>query len=358
MKLLLEMIMLQESGSVNIANGGNTTISIKNSEGEEIDTIHSFNKIMDRFLEREVFAKNNRLTEEVKAWYSKNFWNWLKRGGTGIQNEEDLALGARYYEPVNDYIDQLISHQGGDITREEVVSQFPEYVQKDLDNGVIFSGGRLFRLNKLIPTIAHLTDYLLANQAAAANPARANDYLPRELFIGTKFTGVQPVDALANSVQWTRWIEANKEKVTRAQMLDAINSLKQDVDFSIDMKFPDGCVAVRILSSNGTTVEGKIMAHCVASYGHSVERGDTRIYSIRNSEGLSRCTIEWDEPSKTAKQIKGPHDSTVPASVALWTKVWMVEHRCKNAGDLHLLQVKSVQQVYDDVAKAKEEGKL
>lgn len=351
MKLLLELLTpLFESDYINIANGGNNSMVIEDKDGQEIDTIHSFNKIMTRFLEKEVYAKNNRLTPEVIEWYGRNFTNWLKRGAKGAAMD-DLAFGHRYYQSVDDYINNLVATEPGKISYDEVLNQFPDYIKKDVSSSVIFSGGRLFRLNKLIPTINNLSDYLLANQAASANPERAANIIPPQLFVGTKFANLQAPEALEKSKQWHLWVEKNAERVTREQLLQDIAKLKQGTDFVVDMKFPDGSQAVKLLSCAGTDLEGRAMKHCVASYGKDLEAGRVTLYSIRDPEGIPRVTILWDDKNKKAEQVKGPRNSTVPNEVLPQTLQWLVSKGIRNSNDLSLMKVKSVEEIYDKVKK-------
>ena len=93
------------------------------------------------------------------------------------------------------------------------------------------------------------------------------------------------------------------------------------------------------------------MKHCVASYGSQIGKSNWSLYSIRNSHGIPRCTIQWVESTKTALQVKGPQDQTVPNDVIDNTKRWLVAHGVKQCDDQRLLKVNSIKQIYDEVAQ-------
>lgn len=60
---------------------------------------------------------------------------------------------------------------------------------------------------------------------------------------------------------------------------------------------------------NQLQFEGKKMSNCVGSYCDKVERGDSRIFSLRNAEGTPKITAEWDPRTRTFSQIYGPANS-------------------------------------------------
>jgi len=56
--------------------------------------------------------------------------------------------------------------------------------------------------------------------------------------------------------------------------------------------------------------EGNKMSNCVGGYCDKVEKGDSRIFSLRNAEGTPKVTAEWDPRSRTFPQMFGPGNST------------------------------------------------
>ena len=55
--------------------------------------------------------------------------------------------------------------------------------------------------------------------------------------------------------------------------------------------------------------EGHKMSNCVGGYCNKVEKGDSRIFSLRNAEGTPKITAEWDPRSRSFPQIFGPGNS-------------------------------------------------
>ena len=74
---------------------------------------------------------------------------------------------------------------------------------------------------------------------------------------------------------------------------------------------------VEALNSSGALrEEGRVMDHCVATYDAKCERGDSRIFSVQNSEGVHTGTLELttDGANKWVKrQLHGPQNAPVPA---------------------------------------------
>jgi hypothetical protein len=55
--------------------------------------------------------------------------------------------------------------------------------------------------------------------------------------------------------------------------------------------------------------EGKKMSNCVGGYCSKVEKGESRIFSLRNPEGTPKITAEWDPRTRSFNQIYGPGNS-------------------------------------------------
>ena len=72
-----------------------------------------------------------------------------------------------------------------------------------------------------------------------------------------------------------------------------------------------GDTIVRLTTRESLVDEGNRMSHCVAIYDQSVKDDECEIYSLRDSDGKSRATIEVDHDG-IVQQIKGYANGEVP----------------------------------------------
>lgn len=360
-----DFLLLEYEGTTNIINAKGEPIVITDKNGNAIDELSSFDRIMTNFLEREVY-KNPRLqntTPEVgtiKDWYRRNFAAWFKKGGSGATdvhtNMPAERFRERFYEPLEDYIETTLDQhdelvQQKKLSYEHILSQFPSYARgpngKAADGAVLFSGGRMFRLKGLVPVVENLSDYLLALAVVALEP---NQTLVPSQFnvVFNRLDKLSVPDALTKSHEWHRYLEANKNKVQREELLAKLKQLQAGQDYTVIMKWPDAFM-VRVLSRACTDVEGKAMAHCVASYGSEVERGSTIIFSLRSRDGLPVCTIE-SSPDGNLRQIKGPHNG--PVHNEWWPHIqeWIIRNDMKISSrdprDAKYIGIDNVQDFY------------
>lgn len=55
--------------------------------------------------------------------------------------------------------------------------------------------------------------------------------------------------------------------------------------------------------------EGDKMSNCIGGYCDKVDKGDARIFSLRNAEGTPKVSVEWDPRTRSFPQIFGPGNS-------------------------------------------------
>lgn len=295
----------------NFANGGNVDINLKDADGRVIENLASFNSIFDAYLTKSVKTRTNQ--EKVIAWFNSNFKNWLKNEAKGYDDHNSFtpekkfrsALYPKFTEVLEDLQDEF-----DDMSEEEIVAAFPEYIRNDRENAMIFAGGR--RLTRLPSVTQKLTgeliDYL---NAVAINQEERNYQLMPDNYFVRDLTKLSPVDAIENAYSYHVYLERQKDKLSKEQSKQMYRALKEGKDFEVVKKFPDGSRIVRALNSAYTDCEGKTMGHCVATYGSQVNNKSVIILSMQDEEGLPVATLELSSDEKTIKQLKGPKNGPV-----------------------------------------------
>jgi len=351
---------------LDIVNGGDCTIFI-GARPEELDIVLSFDLITERYLDVELLKSNNRITEPVKQWLTRNFVGWLR---SGLPNSEKLfALPSDYikfrdqmYAPLSVYINDLVTTMAAEkITKEWVIEQFPPFVKGNIEKQILFCGGRLFRLghvfnhrNFAILNMENLLDYLITCELVSETP---NDNLMPHQYHVRKMHNLSPVDAFIKAKEWHDWVEKNKDRVSKAEMAATLNTLKLGSDLVEEIKFENGAMAVRLQTRISAEVEGKAMKHCVGGYGRSIEDGTTTISSIRDEDGYPQVTIEWDPKEKTVKQIKGHSNGKVKEPYHRNVHDWLIHHGIQRANDIHNVNLESITSLYETREKEKRNEK-
>lgn len=294
----------------NFANGGNVEIVLKNKEGEIIEHLAGFNEIFEVFLTKNI--KPRTTNEVVLKWFNSNFKNWLKNEAVGYNDfgyyiPEKKFMDA-VYPKLEDVIEDLQS-DFDDMSEEEIMDAFPEYIRKNPAGASIFAGGRRFRLVNVTAKLAgELIDYL---NAVAVNQNERNYQVMPDQFFARDLTKVAVPMAIENARGYHVYLERMGEKLTKAQYKQMYKELRAGIDYEVVKKFADGSRMVRALNSRFTDIEGKAMRHCVASYGARVNSGAERIYSLQDEEGLPVVTIEMSGDDKEIRQVKGPANGPV-----------------------------------------------
>lgn len=309
-EVLDEQCFLTEN-QLNIINAGNKEIEITDSDGETVDVIHPLPKIMDKFLKGDIF--NARTPNEVKTWFQRNFVNWIKKGAEDRPNDmiDDEQFRKIFYVPLEEYIDRILSVnqdkvEEGTLSKEIVFESFPEFVQNNPNNAVVFSGGRLFRMKKTTSAVQPLQDYLTA---VVQNKEDRNETLMPADFMVKKLEQLQVPEAFKRSRAWHRYQEQQAAKVDLEKAKQLVGELKEGQDYTVLDRI-DNTVFVQLTSDKAAHHEGMIMKHCVASYGKDIEKGRTTVVSARDKEtGIPVATMEIQ--GNKAPQVKGKHNSTI-----------------------------------------------
>lgn len=295
----------------NIVNAGGEDIVIRDNEGNEVDTINTFNKILSKYLKNDIFKA--RTPTEVKQWFERNFVKWIKNGAADRDDDmmDEKVFQKTFYVPLSEYIDDLLNNEKnlvkqGKLTKDIVLKSFPEYVQKNPTDAVVFSGGRLFRLKKITPSVEKLHEFLIAVEQ---NKANRNDVIMPPMFVSKRLDVLQVPEAFKRTKAWHQYTEQQAEKVSAAQEAQMVKALRLNHDYKVLTPFESGNKMVQLLTGKAASVEGTIMKHCVASYGGDIEKGKTTIYSLRNKDNIPVATIEMK--GTQAVQVKGPHNSTI-----------------------------------------------
>jgi hypothetical protein len=138
---------------------------------------------------------------------------------------------------------------------------------------------------------------------SALDMTRLKDYLNTRTPAEIKNMGV--ADVAAKSEEWHKMLaEARKdpEKFTRKQLMQGTESV---LPASKDMNW------VNVKDSDALSLEGNIMGHCVggSNYCSAVDRGTTKIVSLRDKRGFPHVTIELTANDKgifdKVSQVKG-----------------------------------------------------
>ena len=295
----------------NFANGGNVDINLKDKDGRVIENLASFNRVIDSYIDKSV--KTRARQEKVITWFSSNFKNWLKNEAKGYNDfgsytPEKKFRSALY--PTFDEVLEDLKDEFDDMTEEEIIAAFPDYIQANPSSALIFAGGR--RLTRLPSVLQKLTgeliDYL---NAVVINQEDRNYQLMPDNFFVRDLTKLTPADAIRNAFEYHIYLERQGEKLTREQLKQQYKSLREGIDYKVLEKFPNGVRVVQALNSKYTDLEGAAMKHCVATYGHEVNSKEKIIVSVQNREGLPEATFELNRDGTIIKQVKGKYNASV-----------------------------------------------
>jgi len=317
----------------NIVNAGENPISIKDIDGVEVDVIHTFNSILVKYLKKSIF--NNRTTSEVEQWFTSNFYKWIKRGAPDHANDmmDEGKFRQMFYVSLETYIKELLLHEkelvkAKKLSSEIILKSFPEFVQKNPKDAVVFSGGRLFRLKKLTPAIEKLHEFLIT---VVQNSKQRDDDIMPPTFMVKRLDTLDVPEAFKRTIAWHEYTIQQAEKVDAAKALQLTKTLKVNKDYKIIDNELDNAFMVQLMSAKAAKVEGTIMKHCVASYGTDIEKGKTTIYSLRNPQGVPEATIEI--VGKNARQVKGRHNSTVKPEYHNALRIFFKKHNMSVGSD-------------------------
>jgi hypothetical protein len=143
----------------------------------------------------------------------------------------------------------------------------------------------------------------------ATDMSQLRDYLLNRTPAEIKNMGV--ADVVEKSAEWHAKLAAARrdpKNFSRKQLLEGT----EDV-----MPLSNNTKIVDIRTSDALALEGNIMKHCVggSNYCNGVAKGDIKVYSLRDKNGISHATIELrmgsDQKYNNVFQIKGIKDKPV-----------------------------------------------
>jgi hypothetical protein len=132
--------------------------------------------------------------------------------------------------------------------------------------------------NGTLPHILDYFEYILSH----------ND-VPWDLQI-RDLTSISVEDAIEKSQEWTKWLNKTSGQTEGTEGVREVLRV-------------DGYRWVELTTQAALDYEGNGMGHCVRSYGGRVERGECRIFSLRDSSNEPHVTIEISD--NEMKQIQG-----------------------------------------------------
>jgi hypothetical protein len=106
-----------------------------------------------------------------------------------------------------------------------------------------------------------------------------------------------------------RYFSDLNKKFSKAAQAQTEGDIKTVLDFG------DGYKIVELLTQNALKLEGPKMGHCVGggAYDDGVEKGTTKIFSLRDKNNEPHVTFEADIAKNTLKQCKGKEDKPAVA---------------------------------------------
>lgn len=295
----------------NFANGGNVEVVLVDKDGEEIERLLGFNEIYQMFIKKNIESRTNE--PKVLTWFNSNFKNWLKNEAPGYNSQNnyyssDKKFRDALYPDLDAVLDDLEDEDTHNLTKDELLAMFPEYIRKSPDTAQIFAGGRKFRLPRILEKMSgELIDYL---NAVVINQTDRNQQIMPDVYFARDLTKVSPADAIDTARAYHVYLERVRDKVSKEQMKQMYKQLGDD-DFTVLEKFPGGSRLVQAKSGKYVECEGKAMGHCVGTYGNSVRNKSVIIRSLQDKDGLPVATFELSANGETIRQLKGPKNGPI-----------------------------------------------
>lgn len=109
-------------------------------------------------------------------------------------------------------------------------------------------------------------------------------------------------DAYKLSIKWTEKLNKKFKKIEEKH--------KDSEGIEESLSLENGFSIVKLISEFSYKKEGAEMRHCVGGHNY-FENKNITIYSLRDKNNKSHCTIEFKEEEKKVNQIKGPANSEV-----------------------------------------------
>ncbi len=145
----------------------------------------------------------------------------------------------------------------------------------------------------LIPWIAR--ELMKLGKAVVDSPT--NDYVTYRDYREAVDILTDKAPAIA---QWAKETRTDIGKVDLATALETIATYKFKESLveqgTIVYRYKDGWTVQELRTESALTQEGKQMQNCIGGYCEDVERGDTRIYSVRDASGQPHVSMELKVP--------------------------------------------------------------
>lgn len=203
---------------------------------------------IDSYIDK--LADNDDTNESMKKWLKGNLRNWL------INDSEDAT---QVKDPPKNFS--------------------PDWLLKALERGE-----KVYDVHVPQPLhnkIQHAMDWFKSGDA----PARLDRMTVPEAF--------------KQSNAWTQRLM--KKKIDK----DATEGEK------LIKEYPDGYSWREIASEASCAREGNLMGHCAGGYWNRIERGDVKIWSLRDPDNEPHATIELSPGNNYVRQIKGKGNTAV-----------------------------------------------
>jgi len=115
-------------------------------------------------------------------------------------------------------------------------------------------------------------------------------------------------DAAPKRLQKMSYVQA---QAGAAKWVKALAKKGKDIDdtnqIEVIKRYKNGFRLVRLAGKEAFDREGKLMAHCVASYFDK----ESEIYSLRDEKNQPHCTIEVQRENSRVNQIKGKGNGSI-----------------------------------------------
>lgn len=225
--------------------------------------------------------------DEAKSWFVKSVRAWL------LQGNSEFVKANKIYG-----------------TMSEVPATGPDWAKKAAANKELFRFREDPSLNIILE---HLIDWINSTMSSKMPPNptpfqrdRANEGMKKIKQL--RNIGKNVDEAIRQSNQWT------KDQRRRADKRGS-EDIQEGRDFKIIKQYPNGYIAVQLLTTAGVRYEGRStaqggMGHCVGGYGGQVEGGSCRIYSIWDEGDNPHVTLEVRDRNGVGNvvQAKGKQD--------------------------------------------------
>lgn len=334
------MFKILEEG--NFANSGSFRVTIKHNEFEE--DLYSMDNIIDTIMDMIEKNIHNANKEVIMTYFKSNFKNWLKNDAPGYEQynprwpNKELFYEAMY--PKTSHIIAQLAHESeteysdSAMTEEEILSKFPPFVQKNVNDTIVFSGGRRLKFKRIngLEMTSEVADYINAvlNDAPEIQRAQLSFTHPSKVTVP---------DMLERAHRYHTYLIRLRNALNEKQAAEMyMKTLQNGSDYKVADTVDDYQFRI-VTSQTYLDVEGKFMGHCVGSYWQDIAQGRQTIISVvKRSLKASIATIalrgKWVPGQQTETlQIKYHKNQAIPQEH--WDALWkfFISNKINVVGD-------------------------